>query len=51
MRGLLDAAQGGPVWRDLAMCTLLTLTYATVGILILDRFVDAARRSASLSLT
>jgi hypothetical protein len=33
------------------MCALLTAVYATIGILILDRFVDAARRSASLSLT
>ena len=39
MRGLLDAAQGGPVWRDLALCALLTVVYATVGILVLDRFV------------
>jgi ABC-2 type transport system permease protein len=51
MRGLLDSARGGPVWRDLAMCALLTAVYATLGILILDRFVDAARRSATLSLT
>lgn len=51
MRGLLDAAQGGPVWRDLVMCALLTSAYAIVGILILDRFIDAARRSATLSLT
>jgi hypothetical protein len=51
MRGLLDSALGGPVWQDLAMCALLTALYAALGILILDRFVDAARRSAALSLT
>jgi ABC-2 type transport system permease protein len=51
MRSLLDSALGGPVWRDLAMCALLTTVYAVVGILILDRFVDSARRTATLSLT
>jgi hypothetical protein len=39
------------VWRDLGMCVLLTVVYGAVGIAILDRFLDAARRSASLSLT
>ena len=51
MRGLLHGALGGPVWRDLAMCALLTTVYAIVAILVLDRFLDAARRSATLSLT
>ena len=36
---------------DLAMCALLTVAYAAIGIVILDRFLDAARRSATLSLT
>jgi hypothetical protein len=33
------------------MCALLSVVYAAIGIAILDRFLDAARRSATLSLT
>jgi ABC-2 type transport system permease protein len=51
MRALLHGALGGDAWRDLAMCALLTLAYGAIGIAILDRFLDAARRSATLSLT
>jgi len=51
MRALLHGALGGEVWRDLGMCVALTLVYGAIGISILDRFLDAARRSASLSLT
>jgi ABC-2 type transport system permease protein len=51
MRALLHGALGGEVWRDLGMCALLTLAYGAIGIAILDRFLDAARRSATLSLT
>jgi ABC-2 type transport system permease protein len=51
MRALLHGSLGGPVWRDLAVCALLTTAYGAVGIAIVDRFLDAARRSASLSLT
>jgi ABC-2 type transport system permease protein len=51
MRALLHGALGGEVWRDLAMCAVLTIVYAAIAIAILDRFLDAARRSATLSLT
>jgi ABC-2 type transport system permease protein len=51
MRALLHGALGGAVWRDLGMCVLLTGAYGAIGISILDRFLDAARRSATLSLT
>jgi ABC-2 type transport system permease protein len=51
MRALLHGALGGEVWRDLAMCGVLTIVYAAIAISILDRFLDAARRSATLSLT
>jgi ABC-2 type transport system permease protein len=51
MRALLHSTLGGNPWRDLAMCGALAAVYGTVGILILDRFLDAARRSATLSLT
>jgi ABC-2 type transport system permease protein len=48
---LLHGALGGPAWRDLGMCALLSVVYGAIGISILDRFMDAARRSATLSLT
>ena len=51
MRALLHGSLGGAVWRDLGMCLLLTIVYGVIGISILDRFLDAARRSATLSLT
>jgi ABC-2 type transport system permease protein len=51
MRALLHGALGGAVWSDLGMCALLTAIYGGIGIAIVDRFLDAARRSASLSLT
>ena len=51
MRALLHGSLGGPVWRDLGRCALLSLAYGAAGISILDRFLDAARRSATLSLT
>jgi len=51
MRALLDSSLGGHPWRDLAMCAGLAALYAAFGIAILGRFIDAARRRATLSLT
>jgi ABC-2 type transport system permease protein len=51
MGALLHASLGGAVWRDLGMCALLSLVYGAIGISVLERFLDAARRSATLSLT
>jgi ABC-2 type transport system permease protein len=51
MRALLHSARGGDPWRDLAMCAGLATIYGAFGIAILDRFMDAARRRATLSLT
>jgi hypothetical protein len=51
MRALLHATLGGNPWPELALCLVLAVTYGTIGVLILDRFMDAARRSATLSLT
>lgn len=51
MRALLHAAIGGNPWRDLAVCSGLAVVYAAIGVAIVDRFVDAARRRATLSLT
>jgi len=48
---LLDSSLGGHPWRDLAICAGLATVYAAFGIAILGRFVDAARRRATLSLT
>jgi ABC-2 type transport system permease protein len=51
MQSLLHGALGGAVWRDLGMCALLSLVYGVIGFSIVDRFMDSARRSATLSLT
>jgi ABC-type polysaccharide/polyol phosphate export permease len=52
MRALLESARGGGhPWQALAMCAALATLYAAIGIAILERFMDAARRRATLSLT
>jgi ABC-2 type transport system permease protein len=51
MRALLHAALGGHPWHDIAVCAGLAAVYAAVGIALVERFIDAARRRATLSLT
>jgi hypothetical protein len=51
MRALLHSALGGRPWHDIAICAGLAAVYAAVGIALVDRFIDAARRRATLSLT
>jgi ABC-2 type transport system permease protein len=51
MRALLHSALGGQPWREIAVCAGLALVYAAVGVALLDRFLDAARERATLSLT
>ncbi len=51
MRALLDSALGGQPWREIAVCAGLAVVYAAVGVALLDRFLDAARQRATLSLT
>jgi ABC-2 type transport system permease protein len=52
MRALSDAAlaTGSPLF-DIAMCFLLSAVYTVLGALLLGRFLESARRRATLSLT
>ena len=52
MRALSDAAfAGGSPLADIAMCLVLSAVYTLVGALLLGRFLESARRRATLSLT
>ena len=52
MRALSDAAfAGGSPLIDIAMCLLLSAVYAIFGAMLLGRFLESARRRATLSLT
>jgi ABC-2 type transport system permease protein len=50
MRAIHAGAFGGSGLGDVAMCFGLALVYVAAGALLLDRVVDSARRSATLSL-
>jgi ABC-2 type transport system permease protein len=52
MRALSDAAfAGGSPFVDIAMCLVLSVVYTVVGSILLGRFLESARRRATLSLT
>ena len=52
MRALSDAAfAGGSPLVDIAMCLLLSAVYTIFGAMLLGRFLESARRRATLSLT
>lgn len=51
MRALLHSALGGRAWLDIAICLGLAAAYTAFGIALLERFMDSARRHATLSLT
>ena len=51
MRALLDAALGGRPWANIAACLALAAVYTSVGVALVGRFLDSARRRATLSLT
>ena len=51
MRAIREAALGGPALTDLGMCALLGAVYTAIGVLIVGRLLDAARRRATLALT
>jgi ABC-2 type transport system permease protein len=52
MRALSHSAfGGGSPFVDIAMCLVLSLTYAVVGAVLLGQFLQSARRRATLSLT
>lgn len=45
------AALGGSPWRDIALALALGAAYTALGVLVVHRLLDAARRRATLSLT
>jgi ABC-2 type transport system permease protein len=51
MRALLHSALGGHPWREVGLCAGLAVVYAALGVALLERFLDAARKRATLSLT
>ena len=51
MRAIRAAASGGTPLPNIGVCALLGLSYATVGVLLLERVLRAARDRATLSLT
>lgn len=51
MRAIREAALGGPALTDLGMCALLGAVYTAIGVLVVGRLLDAARRRATLALT
>jgi ABC-2 type transport system permease protein len=51
MRAIREAALGGPALQDLGMCALLGAVYTAIGVVIVGRLLDSARRRATLALT
>jgi ABC-2 type transport system permease protein len=51
MNAIRESSLGGSPLPDLAICLALGTAYVTLGILVLDRVLGAARRRAALSLT
>ncbi len=52
MNALRDASLGdGSPWGDIAMCLVLTVVYAVVGVTLLAVFLRSARRAGTLALT
>jgi ABC-2 type transport system permease protein len=51
MNAIRESALGGDPLDDLLVCAALGAVYVTLGILVTNRVLDAARRRAALSLT
>jgi ABC-2 type transport system permease protein len=51
MNAIRESSLGGTPWPDLAFCLVLGLGYVTIGVLVLERVLGAARKRATLSLT
>jgi hypothetical protein len=52
MKALSDSAvTGGSPFFDIGMCLLLSVLYALIGAVLLEHFLQSARRRATLSLT
>ncbi len=49
--GIRQAALGGSAWDDVGMALALGAAYTLLGVLVVHRLLDAARRKATLSLT
>lgn len=49
--GIRQAALGGTPWDDVGLALGLGAVYVTIGVLVVHRLLDAARRRATLSLT
>jgi hypothetical protein len=51
MQAIRESAQGGTPIPDLLVCVGLGLLYTAIGVVVVDRFLNAARARAVLSLT
>ena len=51
LRALLYSSTGGPVWPALGMCALLAAVYLGIGLVLVSRVLDSARRDATLALS
>ena len=51
MQAIRESVSGGTPMPDLLVCLGLGLLYTTIGVLVVDRFLKAARARAALSLT
>jgi hypothetical protein len=51
MQAIRESAQGGTPIPDLLVCPGLGFAYTTIGVLVVDWFLRAARPRAVLSLT
>ena len=51
MRAIRESSTGGTPLPDIGMCVLLGSIYVAIGVVLTERVLRAARRSASLSLT
>jgi len=51
MNAIRESALGGSPLPDLGACIALGLGYVTLGVLVTDRVLRAARQRGSLSLT
>jgi hypothetical protein len=51
MQAIRESAQGGTPIPDLLVCVGLGLLYTVIGVVVVDRFLNAARARAVLSLT
>ena len=51
MQAIRQSAQGGTPIPDLLVCVGLGLLYTAIGVVVVDRFLRAARARAVLALT